>query len=165
MHKNFKKFNLYEAGHRGVAILLPSLLICGLQNKVTRQPHLHAPTHIIFANVDQYVWWYMASPGHNVMFEKHYSDVIMSMMASQITSISTVCSAICSGRDQRKHQSWASLVLVRESMDCHHKGPVKQKMFPFDDKIMCFRLLTQCGIRHTVVDYQLHSPVVMQILS
>ena len=43
----------------------------------------------------------------------HYSDIIMSMMASQITDVSTVCSTICSGANQRKYQSSASLALVR----------------------------------------------------
>ena len=32
----------------------------------------------------------------------HYSDFIMSAMASQITSVSIVCSAVCSGADQRE---------------------------------------------------------------
>ena len=38
----------------------------------------------------------------------HYNDVIMRAMASQITSVSIVCSVACSGPDQRKHQSSAS---------------------------------------------------------
>ena len=42
----------------------------------------------------------------------HYSDVIMSAMASQITGVSIVCSAVCSGADQRKYQSSASLAFV-----------------------------------------------------
>ena len=37
----------------------------------------------------------------------------MSMMASQITSVSTLRSNICSGADQRKHQSSTSLAFVR----------------------------------------------------
>ena len=44
------------------------------------------------------------------------------------------------GADQRKHQSTASLVLVsgiyRWTVDSSHKGPVTQKMIPFDDVIM-----------------------------
>ena len=36
-------------------------------------------------------------------------------MASQITGVSLVCSAVCSGADQRKHKSFASLVFVGES--------------------------------------------------
>ena len=43
----------------------------------------------------------------------HYSDVIMSAMASQITGVSSVCSYVCSSADQRKHQSSASLAFVR----------------------------------------------------
>ena len=35
----------------------------------------------------------------------HYNGVIMSTIASQITSVSIVCSVVCSGADQRKHQS------------------------------------------------------------
>ena len=44
----------------------------------------------------------------------HYSDVIMSAMASQIVGISIVSSAVCSGADQIKHLSSASLALWRE---------------------------------------------------
>ena len=43
----------------------------------------------------------------------HYSDVIMSVVASQITGVSVVYSAVCSGADQRKHQSSTSLTFVR----------------------------------------------------
>ena len=43
----------------------------------------------------------------------HYSDVIMSAMASQITGVSIVCSTICSSADQRKYKSSASLAVVR----------------------------------------------------
>ena len=43
----------------------------------------------------------------------HYSDVIMSAVASQITGVSIVCSTVCPGAHQRKHQSSASLAFVR----------------------------------------------------
>ena len=43
----------------------------------------------------------------------HYSDVIMSAMASQTTSLTIVYSTVYSGSDQRKHQSSASLAFVR----------------------------------------------------
>ena len=36
-----------------------------------------------------------------VLYPIHYNAVIMSMMASQITNILTVCSAVCSGTDKR----------------------------------------------------------------
>ena len=42
----------------------------------------------------------------------HSDDVIMTTMASQITSLTIVCSTVSSGADQRKHQSSASLAFV-----------------------------------------------------
>ena len=47
------------------------------------------------------------------LYYLHYNDVIMSMMASQITSLAIVNSAVYSGADQRKHQSSASQAFVR----------------------------------------------------
>ena len=44
----------------------------------------------------------------------HYSDVIMSAMASQITGASIVGSTVCWGADQRKHQSPESPAFFRE---------------------------------------------------
>ena len=70
----------------------------------------------------------------------HYNDVIMATMASQITSLTIVYSAVYSGADQRKHQSSASLTFVwgihRGPVNSPHKWPVTRKMFPFDDVIM-----------------------------
>ena len=48
----------------------------------------------------------------------HYSDVIMGVMASQITSLTIVYSTVYSGADQRKHQSSASLAFVRGIHRC-----------------------------------------------
>ena len=68
----------------------------------------------------------------------HYSEVMMGTMASQITSVLIVCSAVCPGADQRKHQSSLAFVrgIHRWPVDCPHKGPVTRKMFPFDNVIM-----------------------------
>ena len=44
----------------------------------------------------------------------HYNDVIMGAIASEITSLTIVYSTVYSDADQRKHQSSASLVFVRE---------------------------------------------------
>ena len=70
----------------------------------------------------------------------HYSDVIMSTMVFQITSLTIVYSTIYLGADQRKHQSSASLVFVwgihRWPVNSPHKWPVTWKLFPFDDVIM-----------------------------
>ena len=43
----------------------------------------------------------------------HYSDAKMSALAFQTTGVQMVCLAVCSGADQRKPQSSASLALVR----------------------------------------------------
>ena len=46
-------------------------------------------------------------------FLTRYSDVIMGLMASQITSLTIVYLTVHSGGDQRKHQNSASLAFVR----------------------------------------------------
>ena len=72
--------------------------------------------------------------------QDHYGDVIMSTIASQITSLTIVYSTVYWGSDQRKHQSSASLAFVRGvhrwPVNSPHKWPVTRKMFPFDDVIM-----------------------------
>ena len=70
----------------------------------------------------------------------HYNDIIMGEMASQITSLAIVYSAVKTGVDQRKHQNFTSLafmrVIHRWPVNYPHKWPVTRKMFPFDDVIM-----------------------------
>ena len=67
---------------------------------------------------------------------KHYCDVIMGAVASQITSLTFVYSTIYWGTDQ----SSASLAFVRGihrwPVNSRHKLPVTLKMFPFDDVII-----------------------------
>ena len=70
----------------------------------------------------------------------HYSDVILGVIASQITSLTLVYLTVYSDTDQRKHQSSASLAFVRGThrgpVNSPHKWPVMRKMLPFDDVIM-----------------------------
>ena len=70
----------------------------------------------------------------------NFNDVIISAMASQITSVSIVCSIVDPGADQIKHQSSASWAFVwgihRWPVNSPHKRPVTRKMFPFNDVIM-----------------------------
>ena len=72
----------------------------------------------------------------------HYSDLIMSTIASKTIGVLIVYSTVCSGADQRKHQSSASLALVRGlhrwPVKSPPKGPVTRKIFPFDEIIMLF---------------------------
>ena len=83
----------------------------------------------------------------NVISTHHYDDVIMTMLASQITSLTVVYSIVYSGVNQRKHQSSASLAFVREihrgPVNFPHKWPVTRKMFPFDDVIMMIDLINE----------------------
>ena len=64
----------------------------------------------------------------------------MGAMASEITGVSIVCSTVCSGGHQRKHQSSASLAFLRWihrwPVDSPHKGSVRREMFPFEYVIM-----------------------------
>ena len=68
----------------------------------------------------------------------------MGTMASQITSLTIVYSAVYSDADQRKHQSSTSLAFVRGirrgPVNSPHKWPVTRKMFPFDDVIMVLHI-------------------------
>ena len=73
--------------------------------------------------------------------KKHYIDVIMTTMASQITSLAVVYSSVYLDADQRKHQSSASLAFVwgidRDRWIPHTKGQLRGK---------CFHLMTSSWI-------------------
>ena len=70
----------------------------------------------------------------------HYKDVIMSAMASQISSLTIIYSTVYSGVDHRKHQSSASLAFVRGihrwPVIFPHKGPATRKLFPALDDVI-----------------------------
>ena len=69
--------------------------------------------------------------------EIHYDDVIMTTIASQITSLTSVYSTVYSDAHQRKHQSSASLAFVwgihRDRWIPRTKGQLRGK---------CFHLMT-----------------------
>ena len=73
-------------------------------------------------------------------FEVHYSDVIMTTMASLITSFTVVYLIVYSNADQWKHQCSALLAFVRGihrwPVNSPYKGLVTRKMFSFDDVSM-----------------------------
>ena len=86
-------------------------------------------THLIYKAIKQLL----------VYHGYHYTDVIMGAIASQIISITIVCSTVYSDADQRKHHRSASLAFVWGEFT----GPQmasNAEMFLFDDVIM-FRLL------------------------
>ena len=63
----------------------------------------------------------------------HYDDVIMTTLASQITSLTVVYSIVYSDADQIKHQSSASLAFVRDRWISRTNGQLRGK---------CFHLIT-----------------------
>ena len=71
----------------------------------------------------------------------HYIDVIMTTMASQITSLTVVYATVYLDADQRKHQSSASLAFVwgihRDRWIPRTKGQLRGK---------CFHLMTSSWI-------------------
>ena len=79
-------------------------------------------------------------PHGNTPSTSHYCDAIMGTVASQITSLRIVYTAVYSDADQSKHQRSASLAFVwgihRGPVNSPHKWPVTRKMFPFDDVII-----------------------------
>ena len=99
-----------------------------------RRHRAHYDITIMFVHFQQWDHWF------HIWISKHYGDVIMDEIASQITSLTIVYSTVYSDADQRKHQSPPSLAFVREihrgPVNSPHKWPVTRKMFPFDDVIM-----------------------------
>ena len=98
---------------------------------------------------------YMQRLQSYMSYAKHYSDVKMGTMASQITSLTIVYWIAYSGADQRKHQKLRVTSLCdRWPVNSPHKWPVTRKMFPFDDIIA---LRNREGFRGTAF----HSTIVV----
>ena len=110
---------------------------CSVACSSSRQSHTSTISGL-FSNVfgmcldlgprwDRQFHWHFPSAAVR-SFTLHYCDVIMSAIASQITSVSIVYSTACSDAYQRKHQSSASLVFVRGfhrwPVNSPHKGPL-----------------------------------------
>ena len=93
-------------------------------------------------NVDSLNWKARFPARKGVGGRKHHDDVIMSAIASQITSLTIVYSAIYSGADQRKHQSPASLAFVRGIHRDRTKGQQRGK---------CFHLMTSSWLANSHV--------------
>ena len=91
----------------------------------------------------------------------HYSDVTMNATASQITGVSIIYSTGCSGADQRKNQSSASLAFVRgihrSPVNSPHKGWGTRKMFLFDDVIII--LLYSSHVLMFIIYHTTHNKV------
>ena len=73
--------------------------------------HQMLTSDLSLTRVQSYINWYSDIPVELIQY--HYSGVIMSTMASQITSLTIVYSTVYSGADHRKHQSSALMAFVR----------------------------------------------------
>ena len=81
--------------------------------------------------------------GHSINRQLQYSDIIMSVMASQTTGVSIVSTVHSIRRRSKKTSNSASLAFVkgihRWPVNSPHKGPVTRKMLPFDDVVIRVR--------------------------
>ena len=112
-----------------------------------------------------YYWWCLATNAYKIRI--HYGDVIMSAMGSQISSVSMVCSTLCSGADQRTHWSKHHVLGLCEGIspvtgEFPHKRPLTRKMFSFDDVIRFSVLISDyipasCSFLRAIVDCRYHS--------
>ena len=73
-----------------------------------------------------------------LLLDSHYGDVIMSTMASQITSLTIVYSTAYSRRRSKNTAKLrvTGLCAGNSQVNSPHKRPVTRKMFPFDDVII-----------------------------
>ena len=129
--------------------------------QVQIKENVKAPHHWPLCGEFTSDWWIPCNKGPVTQKMFPFDDVIMTFRSlldnpllfptivfcitqhklfQQFTNILIVCSTACSGADQRKHQSSASLAFVRGihwwPVNSPHKGPVMQKMFSFNDVIL-----------------------------
>ena len=101
----------------------------------------------IRANMNQVILILPIKSRQGVVTPSHYIDVIMTTMASQITSLAVVYSTVYSDANQRKHQSSASLAFVwgshRDRWNPRTKGQLRGK---------CFHLMTSSGSIMTAIN-------------
>ena len=93
------------------------------------------PEHVTIAVKD--VWRYESLHASWCRYDRHYSNVIMIAMASQVTGVLIVCSAVCSGARQKNPSKFSVTGL------CEGNRPVTGG-FPSQRPITrkCFHLTT-----------------------
>ena len=143
-HQNHNK-NLLLISHKGSHCMFKkgSLYHKYKRNGIKRIYWTRKTSHFQKKN---HIWWNtvlnavsgMEFHGYEIILAQwHYTDVIMTTMASQITSLTVVHSIVYSNEDQRKHESSASLTFVlgihRDRWIPRTKGQLRGK---------CFHLMT-----------------------
>ena len=115
------------------------LLLNKWMSKQSWRRWLETPSRSLWCNCNG-----KGEPGFARFESRHYDDVIMTMMASQITSLTVVYSIVYSDADQRKHQSSASLFFVRgihrDRWIPRTKGQLRGKCFHLMTSLCKFRI-------------------------
>ena len=92
-----------------------------------------------FLTKDQYLWCFIPFTSLQLIWRWHYSDVIMRAIASEITGVTSVYAIICSGADQRKHQSSASLPVTGEFPAQRARDPENVSIWWRHHGVQCIR--------------------------
>ena len=89
----------------------------------------------------------------------HYNDVIMSAMASQITSLTIVYSTVYSWHRSNEAPKLRVTYLCEGNSpvigEFPHKGPASQRMLPFDDGIWWFAIELSWSVLSMIKRYWL----------
>ena len=96
---------IYDKGKENVHTNMPFLLPCHINTQLPANRR-HLVITYIFHKLTSLSWLSATTVCD------HYNDIIMNMIASQITSLTIVYSTVYSGADQRKQQRPASLAFV-----------------------------------------------------
>ena len=119
-------------------VLCKTAACTSLTTNITDIDNIRRPTQT-FLNEDFHTLCQNITCRRRGYTQFHYIDVIMTTMASQITSLTVVYSTVYLDADQRKHQSSWSLAFVwgihRDRWIPGTKGQLRGKMYPFDDVI------------------------------
>ena len=110
----FKHLNRYSSGQKYFVLWLVTAGKYSSQKAKLLNACGETVTPLFKIMLDNTALYFACVTSQTFDYALHYNDVIMSAMASQITSLAIVYSSVYSGADQRKHQSSASLPFVRQ---------------------------------------------------
>ena len=122
---------------------IPLLLNRSVHSSIKRCTYFHQSTPTLAA---------CEFSGTKVSLSLHYSDVIMSAMASQITGVSTVCITVCSGADQRKYKAprhWYWTNHIENVMYSTHLGTIKyppSTLLPYSCSIVKLEVVSSMSL-------------------
>ena len=123
---------LYNCTITGLTSALRGAVNCKVNYMQTLQTYTLSQMLIERLLLIDYCSWQLTYTQIRTLYQVHYNDVIMTTVASQITSITVVYSIVYSGADQRKHQSSASLAFV---WGIHRTGEFPAQMASYKENV------------------------------